>query len=252
MPIHDWTKVVAGNFHDFHQRWAIAISELLNEGVLPAPYYALAEQRAKGPEPDVLALEMTASPDPHSTLIAGTVNEGGVAIAEHPPQVRFEEQMDEAAYYASIADHVAIFHANGDQVVAYLEIISPGNKQSSSALRDFRQKFEQALRRGCHFLMIDILPPGRHDPQGMHRECWDYNDQSLCVVTSDEPFGFSSYVAADIPHAYFDRAGLRQPVPKMPLFLTKHRYVDVPLEEAYQKAWRGVPDRWKKVLEAEK
>lgn len=46
MPIHDWTRVEAGIFHDFHQKWARAIKPALNSGLLPPDYYALLEQVA--------------------------------------------------------------------------------------------------------------------------------------------------------------------------------------------------------------
>ena len=62
MPIHDWTKVGAGIFHDFHQTWIIEIKRALNAGLLPAGYYALAEQIAGGLGPDVLALEAAGGP----------------------------------------------------------------------------------------------------------------------------------------------------------------------------------------------
>ena len=35
MPIHDWTRVRANRFHDFHQSWTIAIRNALNAGLLP-------------------------------------------------------------------------------------------------------------------------------------------------------------------------------------------------------------------------
>jgi hypothetical protein len=38
----------------------------------------------------------------------------------------------------------------------------------------------------------------------------------------------------------------------MPLFLTEELYVNVPLEATYQAAYRGVPKRWRDVLEAPK
>jgi len=44
MPIHDWTKVPAGIFHDFHAAWIIELRNALNDGFLPSGYYALAEQ----------------------------------------------------------------------------------------------------------------------------------------------------------------------------------------------------------------
>jgi hypothetical protein len=36
----------------------------------------------------------------------------------------------------------------------------------------------------------------------------------------------------------------------MPLFLTKTHYVHVPLEKTYVQAWAGVPERWRRVIEA--
>jgi hypothetical protein len=35
MPIHDWTRVDAGIFHHFHQRWIGVITDVLNQRLLP-------------------------------------------------------------------------------------------------------------------------------------------------------------------------------------------------------------------------
>ena len=48
MPIHDWTRVSSGTFHDFQQGWTIEIRNTLNSGVLPDGYYAMADQRVSG------------------------------------------------------------------------------------------------------------------------------------------------------------------------------------------------------------
>ena len=56
MPIHDWTRVDAGIFHDFHNAWLTEIRNVLNNGALPEGYYALTEQHAGRIIPDVLAL----------------------------------------------------------------------------------------------------------------------------------------------------------------------------------------------------
>ena len=34
MPVHDWTRVSPGTFHDFHGRWITHLSESLNAGLL--------------------------------------------------------------------------------------------------------------------------------------------------------------------------------------------------------------------------
>jgi hypothetical protein len=46
MPLHDWTRVDAGIFHAFHVAWLPEIQGILNDGLLPEGYYALAEQHA--------------------------------------------------------------------------------------------------------------------------------------------------------------------------------------------------------------
>lgn len=46
MPVHDWSRVSAGVFHDFHNTWIVELKNALNGGVLPAAYYAMSEQRA--------------------------------------------------------------------------------------------------------------------------------------------------------------------------------------------------------------
>ena len=48
MPIHDWTRVQANRFHDFHQKWTVAICNDLNVGRLPPGYFAMVEQKRGG------------------------------------------------------------------------------------------------------------------------------------------------------------------------------------------------------------
>ena len=57
MPIHDWSKVIAGIFHDFHVGWIIELRIALNAGILPTGYYALAEQVTQPFGPGVLTLQ---------------------------------------------------------------------------------------------------------------------------------------------------------------------------------------------------
>jgi len=83
MPIHDWTRVGAGIFHDFHHAWIEELKRSLNRGVLPPDYYALAEQFAAGFGPDVLTLQGNGNGTP---LAPGDVGpeaggRGGVLLA---------------------------------------------------------------------------------------------------------------------------------------------------------------------------
>src|SRR5438132_12977443 len=122
MPIHDWRRVPVGIFHHFHHEWLTSLSRGLNAGVLPAGYYALAEQIAGGLGPDVLTLGNVPQPSEFSTGNGTAANGGGgVAVATAPPKVRFTatSEMDS---YARKRKSVVIRHASGHRVVAVIEI----------------------------------------------------------------------------------------------------------------------------------
>src|SRR6516165_8601873 len=74
MPIHDWNRVPAGLFHDFHQSWSIRIKDALNAGRLPKGLIALVEQRAGPLESDVLAIEAKGRSSPGADESVSTLD----------------------------------------------------------------------------------------------------------------------------------------------------------------------------------
>ena len=54
---HDWTRVTAGTWHEFHLAWIAEVQLALNGGLSAASYYAQAEQIAGPMGPDVLTLQ---------------------------------------------------------------------------------------------------------------------------------------------------------------------------------------------------
>jgi hypothetical protein len=82
VPVHNWTRVPAGIFHDFYNNWIVDLKRALNGGILPDGYYALSEQHAGKYIADVLTLQTT----PTSTEPPRPMT-GGLAIAEAPPNV---------------------------------------------------------------------------------------------------------------------------------------------------------------------
>ena len=62
--------------------------------------------------------------------------------------------------YASRANRIVVKHHLG-RIIAVIEIVSPGNKDSRAALRDFVEKTVDCLRRGIHVLIVDLFPPTR-------------------------------------------------------------------------------------------
>ena len=64
-----------------------------------------------------------------------------------------------------------------------------------------------------------------------------------------EPLTLAAYSAGRSSSAYVEPTAVGLELAEMPLFLESEMYVNVPLEETYQAAYRGVPRRWKQVLE---
>lgn len=246
MPVHDWTQVGAGIFHDFHQTWIIEIKRTLNAGLLPPGFYALAEQFAGGLGPDVLTLE--APPGAGSAGHEGLHgNPGGVALASAPPKVRFHDRA-EADHYAIKASSVIIRHASDHRVVAMAEIVSPGNKNNRHGLRGFVEKAEEVLRAGIHLLVVDLFPPGSMDPQGIHKAVWDRFADNDFILPADKQLTLAAYTGGTVQEAFIEPTAVGSSLMDMPLFLTNATYVPVPLERTYQSAWETVPLFWREQL----
>ena len=243
MPIHDWTRVRSGTFHHFHQRWISALCDALNSGGLPPDYFALAEQVAGGPIPDVLALEK----------LPGNASEplrsaGGVAVAELPPKTRFVREAEDEQY-ARKANRVTIRHHEG-QIVAVIEIVSPGNKDSRSAFRSFVEKAVDLIRQGIHLLIIDLFPPGKRDPHGVHQAIWDEIREEDFELPAGKPLTLAAYSAGVRKKAYVEPVAVGDSLPDMPLFLEPEIYVPSPLEATYETSWKVFPSAFKGQLEA--
>jgi hypothetical protein len=238
VPIHDWTRVSAGLFHNFHQRWISALCDALNFGGLPPEYFALTEQRAGGPIPVVLTLKLS-DDGPVWTGDTG-IPVPVLAVAEVPPKVSLV-QTTEARVYARKADRITIRHQEGD-VVAVIEIVSPGNKASQAALREFVQKTSDLIQQRIHLLVVDLFPPGRRDPEGIHRAIWDeLEENDHAAPPPDKPLVLASYDAGPPILGYVDSKAVGEPLPEMPLFLRPGFYVPAPLEATYQTSWDAFP-----------
>ena len=251
MPIHDWSRVSAGIFHDFHLEWISSLKRVLNSGVLPAGYYALAEQIAGGREPDVLALEDLRPPGNRGNGSAGGASSdaGGVALATAPPQVRFTATA-ESDRYAQKSKQIAVRHASDDRVVALVEIVSPGNKDRTAAARDFVQKAVDFLDAGIHLLILDLFPPTPRDPEGLHPLIWSHFGSDGFHLPPGEPLTIVSYAAGPTKRAYIEPTAVGKSLPPMPLFYEPERYVPLALQPSYDAAFAAVPKRWRDVLEA--
>ena len=249
MPIHEWGRVDAGLFHAFHHGWIEELARALNQGVLPGDYFALPEQNIRGPIPDVLTLQRR--PKHQGTTETG----GGLAVATAPPRARFVHEVEENTY-ARRANRIRIQHRHG-QVVAVVEIVSPGNKDSEHALRAFVRKASDLIWQGIHLLVVDLFPPSARDPQGIHKAIWDEIEEEPFELPPDKRLTLAAYVAGDLSAgletiAYVEPVGVGDVLPDMPAYLDRDGYVPVPLEATYQLAWGTCPPDFRELVETGK
>ncbi len=251
MPAHDWTRTTSGTFHAFHLAWIAEIQRSLNRGLLPAGYYALAEQVAGDIIPDVLTLQeqgdLEFGFEPFSSN--GDGGTAMLAVATAPPRVSVVDSITEADRLSVRQRQLVIRHATGDRIVALIEIVSPANKERRTALTAFLDKAVGALQAGYHLLILDLLPPGPLDPRGMHGALWDELSGRPYLPPAGKPLTLAAYTAGAQMKSYAEPLAVGDALAEMPLFLDAGHYVNVPLEETYSAAWEGVPQRWRRVIE---
>jgi hypothetical protein len=240
MPVHDWTRVDAGLFHHFHQRWTAALCDALNSGGLPPGYFALAEQIIGGLIPDVLTLRHM----PETGSAPGSSLGPAVLTA---PRTRYVRRA-EVNSYAQRANRVTVRHEHG-QLIAVIEIVSPGNKSGRAALRAFVRKMTDLLDQSIHLLLVDLIPPGSRDPQGIHKAIWDEVIEEQFELPSDKPLTLVAYEAGPVKIAYVEPVAVGDTLPDMPLFLAPELHVRTPLEATYQATWNVFPAALKGLLE---
>ena len=247
MPVHDWTQVESGIFHDFHHEWISTIRRALNDGLLPPDYYALAEQQAAGFGPDVLTLQSTQAQDDGEQDSGGQTDRStGLLVAA--PKVRFKAEYP-LEFHRRKESTVTVRHVSGDHIVAVVEIISPGNKTGKNPFKALIDKECELLEHKINLLFVDLFPPTKRDPNGIHAAVWDAIAEEAFTLPTDKPLTLAAYESDLTVQAYVNTVAVGDPLPDMPLYLEPHGYVLVPLEATYQAAWQAVPRRWRAVLE---
>ncbi len=241
MAIHDWKQAPPGFFHHFHQRWSASICDALNAGRLPPGYFALIELTTFGVAPDVVTLQARPTPRPTNGRRAA------IALAEAPPRTRFVSQSSEEQAYAARSNRVTIRDASRE-VVAVIEIVSPGNKSSRNAIRSFVEKTIDLLRQGTNLLIVDLFPPTPRDPEGINPMIWNELTAEPLVLPPDKRLTLAAYVAGSILRSYIEPVAVGDSLTDMPLFLDPENYVPTPLESSYEEAWRVCPEEFREAI----
>ncbi len=235
MPIHDWSKFGDWLFHNQQFGWAVHLSGMLNTGGLPKGFYSLissldfVEPASDEDESD----ERPPEPPDLSTL------PGVFHANEIPPHVRLNSEVSD--FYERKRKRIRIYRECDDQIVATIEILSPGNKTSRPAIDRIVKLIADELRQEHQVLVIDINMPTPCAPQGIHREIFaEFGDETY-IAPADAPLTLAAYTSGHTISARVEPVGVRERLPPMPLFLAPHYYLMIPLEESYAKAFSGLP-----------
>lgn len=242
MPIHDWSRIPSELFHHFHQHWCIKVVEALNNGMLPKGLSALVEQRAGPKEGDVLAVEAWSR-----ARKIQPVDEGGLLTLDRLTTSIVRKTTKEI--YADRANRIVVRHRLG-RIVAVIEILSPGNKDSRAALRDFLDKTIDFMRKGVHLLLVDLFPPTPRDPFGMHKAIWDEIHEEEFQFPPGKDRILASYEMGDVRVAYVEPVAVGDALPAMPLFLANAIHLKVPLEATYMSTWAATPEEMRVAVES--
>src|SRR5262245_28585185 len=251
MPIHDWSRVDAGIFHDFHLSWIHCLRTELNERLLPEPFYALAEPVAGAAVPDVLTLEVQVPAAGESAGLRALLKEEspGSAVALAPSKVLVQ---DLGPAYSRLARRIAIRSSlRDDKLVAVIEVVSPGNKDARLRSQHFVEKSVSFLEAGIHLLILDLHPPTPVVPRGFHGLiCEDLGHQAP-EIPGGRDLQLASYEVLEdgIPRAHVVGLRVGEPLPDMPVFLLPHHFVRMPLERNYDEAFRSLARKFRQILE---
>jgi hypothetical protein len=117
MPIHDWSAVDPGLFHDFHQSWTVELAAALNAGLLGPDYYAL----------------LTSPYDKAEAFKWGSLPEEEI--------------------YARIANRIAIKQRDG-KLIAMVLVSSPGDLTDPKPLV---AELAGLLKKGINLLVVNLF-----------------------------------------------------------------------------------------------
>lgn len=248
MPMHDWTKVEAGIYHDFHTSWLVEIRNALNKGLLPDSYYALVEQNLSGTlqiGPDILTLHPDMEGESHLPRGFSNHSNGGTTTATGPRTAQIDR-----SHNKNRLKRVAVRHVSNHKIVALIELLSPGNKSSKRDFQHLVIKLASVLDAGLHLAVIDPFPPTPRDPNGIRAAIWkDLRGKPAYILPETKRLTIAAYAnTEETIDAFVRPVAVGDALPELPLFYAVNAFVNLPLEAAYSAAWDSVPKPWQTAI----
>lgn len=234
------------HWEGFHSLWTGAIAGQLNAR-LPAGYFAEPQVHVGARvEVDVATFEWH-RPDTGPGAHVGPPNEqapgGSLTLAVErwtAPAASFvvPTAFPEAA-------EVRVFSSEaGPQLVAAVELVSPGNKDRPDARGAFASKCWAYLQRGIGVVLVDVVTNRSGEP---HNELVGLMGLPAQYRVEHPPLSAATYrpVRRVLPeadkdedriHVWFEALRLYHPLPTMPLPLDKGQLLPLDLEASYTEA----------------
>jgi hypothetical protein len=232
VPIHDWTRSDEAAFHDFELGWGCKLSARLNQDVLPPTFFAMTETIDLRPPADLCRLE---EPD---EVTSHRNREDGLIDAEECPPPGTRKVCDQRRQYAT---RIVSVRDDLRQPTAAILFVTGQDKDTPYRLDALEQFAVGAVTRGIHLLVVDLFPPSKRDPQGVHKLIWDRIRDEPFELPPDKQLTLAAYSAGSTITGYVEPIGVGDTLPDMPIFLTAERYVPCPLEATYQASWDAFP-----------
>ena len=227
------------NWIGFWALWAAAIVETLNRDVLAEEYFADMQVHIGSQlEIDVATL--------HEASDAGAagIAEGGTATAEWTPP---EAELMMPALLPDEIEVQVFTTSPGANLVAAIELVSPGNKDRPEACRAFAAKCVSYLARGIGLVVVDLVT----------NRLANLHNATLSLLGHGEPFlmapGPAIYAVAYRPsrrdagdqiEVWPVPLHVGQPLPVLPLGLMNAGVVPLDLEATYAEACQRSRLQW--------
>jgi hypothetical protein len=218
-------------WESFHSSWATRIADTLTERWLP-PNYIAEEHAHFGPstEIDVATLQR----DGTSAAEAGTAT--AVSVRTWAPPAA------DGALPAVFPDtfEVRVLSTEaGPRLVAAIELVSPGNKDTPAERRAFATKCASYLSQGVSVIIVDIVTSRRADLHGELLRLMEAGD--VLPLPSEAALYAVAYGPVrrgerDEIDVWRSPLAVGRPLPTLPLWLRADLAVPVELEATYAEA----------------
>ena len=245
MPLHELARLRMPNddsiYHHFHYLWVASIANFLNRS-FPEElgFFAACEKHVTPLEADVVTIDR--------------LNIGDTAIYERLQEFKTPEPhltLSDPDFPEDTKD-VSIRTASG-QVVAVIELTSPGNKNAEQKVNNYVANALAYLRQGLNYLIIDPLPPTKF-VDNFHNAIAEVLGVSTIFAPTNQPYYAISYrVNSESTEAkvevYPYWFGPGETLPAVPLFLIEDLRIGVDLEMTFMEVFHQMPSHFQRILQ---